>query len=298
MFRLSNNLVGILNLVTFLLSLPILGVGIWLSNRANTDCERFLEKPVIALAVFLLVVSLAGLVGACCGVSCLLWLYLLLIFLLIVILFCFTMFAFVVTNEGAGRAVSDRGYKEYRLGDYSNWLQKRVANTKNWNKIKSCLADGMVCTGLAYKSVNDTIEQFYKEHLSAVQEMISVELCKLSKQFYSAVSIVTSCILACGLNFNAQSGCCKPSDDCGFTYISPTVWNLTVGTATSSNSDCSLWSNDPKVLCYNCQSCKAGLLDNIKSDWKKVAVCNIVFLIVLIIVYSFGCCAFRNNLRR
>ncbi|KAK4781295.1 hypothetical protein SAY87_017401 [Trapa incisa] len=263
MFRLSNNLVGILNLVTFLLSLPILGAGIWLSNRANTDCERFLEKPVIALAVFLLVVSVAGLVGACCGVSCLLWLYLLVMFLLIVILFCFTIFAFVVTNEGAGRAVSDRGYKEYRLGDYSNWLQKRVANTKNWNKIKSCLADGMVCTGLAYKSVNDTIEQFYKEHLSAV-----------------------------------QSGCCKPSDDCGFTYISPTVWNLTVGTAISSNSDCSLWSNDPKVLCYNCQSCKAGLLDNIKSDWKKVAVCNIVFLIVLIIVYSFGCCAFRNNLRR
>ncbi|XP_044472072.1 tetraspanin-8-like [Mangifera indica] len=260
MFRLSNNLIGILNFITLVISIPIIGAGIWLSKSGATVCEKFLEKPVIILGVFLMLVSLAGLIGACCRVSLLLWLYLFVVFLLIVLLFCFTIFAFVVTNKGAGQVLSNRGYKEYRLGDYSNWLQKRVNSTGNWNKIKSCLADSKVCSSISNKLINDTVEKFYSENLSSI-----------------------------------QSGCCKPSNDCGFTYVSPTNWTAT--STTSSNPDCKAWSNDITVLCYNCQSCKAGLLDQVKTDWKKVAIVNIVFLIVLIIFYSIGCCAFRNNRR-
>jgi len=260
MFRVSNNLVGILNFVTFLLSIPILAGGIWLSRQADTECERWLDKPIIALGVFLMVVSIAGLIGACCRVSWLLWFYLLVMFLLIVLLFVFTIFVFAVTNKGAGEAVSNRGYKEYRLGDYSNWLQKRVNNTKNWNKIKSCLQDSKVCTSFADKFVNDNMEQFYAENLSAL-----------------------------------QSGCCKPSNDCNFTYVKPTEWTNNNTAVASSNPDCTTWNNDPNVLCFNCQSCKAGLLDNIKSNWKKVAIVNVIFLVFLVVVYSVGCCAFRNN---
>ncbi|KAK4797482.1 hypothetical protein SAY86_029808 [Trapa natans] len=261
MVRVSNGLVGILNFVTFLLSVPILGAGIWLARKASTDCERYLDKPVIVLGVFLMLVSLAGLVGACFRVSWLLWLYLLVMFLLIVILFCFTIFAFAVTNKGAGEALSGKGYKEYRLGDYSNWLQKRVNNSKNWNKIKSCLIDSKVCSSFSYKYLNDTVEKFYYENLSPI-----------------------------------QSGCCKPSNDCNFTYVRPTEWSKPAG-VTYMNQDCNAWDNNKSVLCYNCQACKAGLLQNIKRDWKKVAVVNIVFLVLLIIVYSVGCCAFRNNRR-
>ncbi|KAL2502398.1 Tetraspanin-8 [Forsythia ovata] len=259
MVRVSNNLVGILNFVTLLLSIPIIGGGIWLSKQANTECERFLDKPVIALGVFILLVSLAGLVGSCCRITWLLWVYLVVMFLLIVLLFCFTIFAFVVTNKGAGKAVSERGYKEYRLGDYSNWLQKRVNSDKNWNKIRSCLQDSKICQRLLDDGSSTKVQDFYKEHLSAL-----------------------------------QSGCCKPSDDCHFQYVSPTNWTRTPQSS-STNPDCATWNNDPKVLCYSCQSCKAGLLDNIKSDWKRVAVINIIFLVFLVIVYSVGCCAFRNN---
>jgi hypothetical protein len=256
MVRVSNNLLGILNILTLLLSIPIIGGGIWLSKQANTECERFLEKPVIALGVFVLLVSIAGLVGSCCRVSWLLWLYLLVMFLLIVLLFGFTIFAFVVTNKGAGEAVSGRGYKEYRLGDYSSWLQKRV--NKNWDKISSCLKDSKICQRLL-EAGSTPAETFYKERLSSL-----------------------------------QSGCCKPSNDCNFGYASPTNWTRTPESS-FVNPDCNAWKNDPNILCYNCQSCKAGLLDNIKSDWKRVAVINIIFLIFLIIVYSVGCCAFRNN---
>lgn len=177
-------------------------------------------------------------------------------FLLILLLFSFTIFAFVVTNKGAGEAVSGKGYKEYRLGDYSSWLQKRVNN--NWPRIRSCIQDSQICKPLI-QQVATAEGKFYNETLSAL-----------------------------------QSGCCKPPDACHFTYVTPTNWTST-GTAGSTNPDCTAWSNDPKVLCYNCQSCKAGLLDNIKSDWKKVAILNIIVLVFLIVVYSVGCCAFRNN---
>ncbi|KAJ4761184.1 Tetraspanin family protein [Rhynchospora pubera] len=259
-FRLSNNLVGILNFLTFLLSIPILAGGIWLKTHATkaTECEKFLQDPLIAIGVFLLLVSLAGLIGACCRVTWLLWVYLFVMFVLILVLFCFTIFAFVVTNKGAGEAVSGRGYKEYRLGDYSNWLQNRVNSTKNWNKLRSCLVDSKVCKSLEEKT--ESYQQFYTDYLSPI-----------------------------------QSGCCKPPSECNFTYVSPTQW--TKNETEYTNTDCNTWDNNNSTLCYNCQSCKAGVVANLKSDWKKVAVLNIIFLVFIVIVYSVGCCAFRNNRR-
>jgi hypothetical protein len=90
-----------------------------------------------------------------------------------------------------------------------------------------------------------------------------------------------------------QSGCCKPPTSCQFTYESGTNWTKTP--TSSVDPDCSTWSNE--ALCYNCQSCKAGVVATFKRDWKRVAVVNIVFLVFIIIVYSVGCCAFRNNRR-
>lgn len=205
-----------------------------------------------------MLVSIAGLIGACCRVSWLLWVYLLAMFLLILLLFCFTVFAFVVTNKGVGEVVSNRGYKEYRLGDYSHWLQKRVDNTANWKKIRSCIMDAKVCQSLADDSKSKVAATFFQENLSPI-----------------------------------QSGCCKPPTSCGFNYVSPIEWTGTANT--TSDVDCSTWSNNSTQLCYDCNSCKAGVLANLKHDWRKVAVVNIVMLIFLIIVYSVGCCAFRNN---
>lgn len=259
MGRCSNNLVTILNIATLLLSIPIIAGGVWLSNQSNTECERFLDKPVIALGVFILLVSLAGIIGSCCRVTWLLWVYLFVMFILILLLTAFTVFAFVVTNKGAGEKLSGKGYEEYKLGDYSNWLQKRVESTKNWNKISSCLKDSKICQKLIDDGSNTKVQDFYQKHLSSL-----------------------------------ESGCCKPSDDCNFDYTSPTSWTKPA-TINSTNPDCTTWDNDRNTLCYNCQSCKAGLLDNIKNQWRKVAVINVVFLIFLIIVYSVGCCAFRNN---
>jgi len=247
--RISNGVVGILNFLVFLLSIPIVGSGVWLATRHGTECEKFLTGPVVILGLFIMLVSLAGFIGACFRVSCLLWIYLFVTFLLIILLFFFTIFAFVVTNKGAGKLASDKGYREYRLGDYSHWLQKRVRNGDNWKRIESCIRDAKVCK----QGVNQVANDFYAKNLSPI-----------------------------------QSGCCNPPASCGFVYGIN-------GTAETMDPDCTRWINQEDLLCYECDSCKAGVLASLKNDWRRVAALNIIMLIFLVIVYTVGCCAFRNN---
>lgn len=94
-----------------------------------------------------------------------------------------------------------------------------------------------------------------------------------------------------------QSGCCKPPTYCGFEFQNATYWVMPKKGPAVSDSDCETWSNDQKELCYSCKSCKAGLLANIKTQWRTLAIVNACIFVVLVFIYSVGCCAFRNNRR-
>lgn len=96
--------------------------------------------------------------------------------------------------------------------------------------------------------------------------------------------------LLCGFR---QSGCCKPPTVCGFTFVTATEWDKPANSS-STDSDCNAWNNTSTELCFECNSCRAGVLQNVKFNWRRVAVVNIIVLVFLIVVYSFGCCAFRN----
>lgn len=257
--KLSNTLLGILNVITLLISLALIAAGIWLATDHSTECARLLQWPAIGLGAFILVMSLAGLSGSCCRARCLLWIYLAVIFVLILAVVAFTIVAVVLTNKGAGHAVSGRGFKEYRLGDYSTWLQRNVVDkARYWKKIKSCLIDAKVCKSL---QTNSSQSSFYKDNLSPI-----------------------------------QSGCCKPPTACNFTYVAPTVW--VNATNSSADSDCKEWSNDSSQLCFDCDSCKAGVLQNIKKEWKKMVILDAAVVVLLILVFSLGCCAFSNARRK
>eukprot|EP00250_Pteridium_aquilinum_P000828 c10995_g2_i1 orf=246-1061(+) len=256
----SNVLIIVLNVVTAVLSIPLIAAGAWLAKQHSTDCFRFLQGPVIALGVFILLVSIAGCAGASCRNKCLLWIYLVVMFLLIVLLFIFTIFAFVVTNKTAGNIVGNKGYKEYRLGDYSTWLQRQVNKASNWDKIESCISEANFCSDLA--------KEYPEADYSTAASFSQAELSPI------------------------QSGCCIPPSVCGCTFKNATFWSPCSNTTAST--DCTTYKTDSTTYCYNCNSCKAGVLQNITKDWRKVAVVNIVMLVFLIIVYSVGCCAFRN----
>lgn len=89
-----------------------------------------------------------------------------------------------------------------------------------------------------------------------------------------------------------QSGCCKPPTICGYQYVNPTVWNNP--TNAIADADCSIWNNDQNQLCYNCDACKAGLLGNLRKEWRKANLVLILTVVVLIWVYLIACSAYRN----
>ncbi|KAK8695531.1 hypothetical protein V6N13_000685 [Hibiscus sabdariffa] len=248
--------------MTFLLSIVILGGGIWLSSRANsTDCLKFLQWPLIVIGASIMVVSLAGFAGACYRNTFLMWLYLFVMFFVIAALIGFIIFAYAVTDKGSGRPVMNKGYLEYYLPDYSGWLRDRVVDDGYWPKISSCVRDSKTCSqmGRTFNGVPETYDIFSMRNLSPI-----------------------------------ESGCCKPPTDCGYVYVNETLWN-TGGGLVGSDLDCSRWNNDQQMLCYQCDSCKAGVLGSLKKSWRKASVINIVVLILLVIFYVIGCAAFRNN---
>lgn len=85
-----------------------------------------------------------------------------------------------------------------------------------------------------------------------------------------------------------QSGCCKPPTACSYNMEAVML---------NQDSDCYKWNNAPTVLCYECDSCKAGVLENLRRNWHKLSVLIVTMLVLLIGIYSIGCCAFRNARR-
>ncbi|XP_030473030.1 tetraspanin-6 [Syzygium oleosum] len=247
MYRFSNTVIGFLNLITLLASIPIIGAGLWMA-RNTTTCENFLQTPLLVLGFIVLVVSLAGFIGACFRVAWALWLYLFVMLLLIAALTAFTIFGFAVTGRGSNVEVPGRNYHEYRLGDYSEWLRNRVKDPNSWNDIKKCILGSKTCA----KIQNWTPLDYLQKDMSPV-----------------------------------QSGCCKP----------PTSCNYNMATMVAQDPDCYRWNNAATILCYDCDSCKAGVLEEMRQTWHKLAVLSIVMLVLLICIYSIGCCAFRNTKR-
>ncbi|XXG56266.1 hypothetical protein AAC387_Pa03g3730 [Persea americana] len=251
----SNNITAFLNFVALMCSIPIIVAGVWLASKQDNECIRLFRWPVVLVGVLILLVSLAGFVGAFWNRQGLLALYLFAMAALIVLLLSLLIFAFVVTRPDGSYPVYGRGYKEYRLDGFSNWLKTYVGSPANWPKIRTCLSESDVCTKLASNYL--TPDQFFQDDISPL-----------------------------------QSGCCKPPTVCGYGYVNPTVW--VNPSNPGADPDCSLWSNDPSQLCYGCASCKAGLLGNLRKEWRKANVILIIALVVLIWVYLIACSAFKN----
>ncbi|KAG5557390.1 hypothetical protein RHGRI_007597 [Rhododendron griersonianum] len=248
MYRCSNTVIGFLNLLTLLSSIPIIGGGLWMA-KSKTSCESFLQTPLLIIGFVILILSLAGYIGSCFHVAWVLWLYLAVMFLLIAALMALTVFGFIVTNRGGGVEVPGRIYKEYHLENYSPWLRKRLKDPRYWETIRTCILGSKTCAKIAYWTPFDYLQR----------DMSPI-----------------------------QSGCCKPPTACSYAVDATTL---------AQDADCYRWNNAPNLLCYKCDSCKAGVLETMRIDWRKLSILNIVMVILLICIYSVGCCAYQNTKR-
>jgi hypothetical protein len=158
MYRFSNTVIGFLNLFTLLASIPIIGGGLWIARSSKT-CESFLQTPLLVIGFVVLIISLAGFIGACFHVAWALWVYLVVMLFIIVALISFTVFGFVVTSQGGGAEVPGRVYKEYRLEDYSPWLKNRIKDPRYWMNIRSCILGSKACDKIASWTPLDYLEK-------------------------------------------------------------------------------------------------------------------------------------------
>ncbi|KAJ9187334.1 hypothetical protein P3X46_002800 [Hevea brasiliensis] len=258
MIRITNCIFSMMNIMLMMFGIATISSSLYLRQHSGSDCQKVLQNPLMIIGVFILVMALIGLMGSFWNVTIFLWMYSFVSFVMVIGLAAYLALTFVVTNEGAGKALSGLGFKEYRLGDYSNWLRNHFEQGKNWDEIRSCLVDAQVCRSLGL-DVYQEASDFYKQQFSPV-----------------------------------QSGCCKPPRYCGFEFKNATFWIMPKSGPSVEDSDCTTWSNTQDKLCYDCKSCKRGVLDNIKNEWRSLAVMNFCLLAFVVLVYSTSCCTRRN----
>ncbi|KAE8669855.1 Tetraspanin-6 [Hibiscus syriacus] len=113
----------------------------------------------------------------------------------------------------------------------------------------------------------------------------TIRSCLLNSKTCAKIALWTPLDYVNNVMTPVQSGCCKPPTSCNYNMV----------TMVAQNPDCYRWNNAPTVLCYECDSCKAGVLESVRRDWHKLSVLNIVMLLLLIGIYSIGCCAFQKH---
>lgn len=239
------------NCIALVLSIVVLGLGILLATK-HGNCERLMAKPVLITGAFIMCVSLIGFLGALKEVSLLLWAYLFLMCLLLGALAGFTILAFIVTNHGAasGRHSKEPGAQDYRLEDYSGWLQKLLNDTDNWEHLKSCFVKPKYCSDLKLKY--RTLRAYKHAALSPI-----------------------------------ESACCRPPSQCGYPPKNASYYDLQ-STPLSSRKDCKLYRNSIAIKCYNCDSCKGVIAHYLRKEWRIVALVNIIIFTMLIVLYSIA----------
>lgn len=149
-------------------AIATLSSSLYLRQHSGSDCQKVLQNPFMIIGVFTFVMALIGLMGSFWRLIIFLWMYSFVAFVMVIGLMAYMAFAFVVTNENAGKALSGLGFKEYRVGDYSNWLRNQFEQGKNWEEIRSCLVDAQVCKNLGL-DINQDAYDYYKQQFSPVQ---------------------------------------------------------------------------------------------------------------------------------
>ncbi|CAO2817186.1 unnamed protein product [Amaranthus hypochondriacus] len=77
-----------------------------------------------------------------------------------------------------------------------------------------------------------------------------------------------------------KQGCCRPPPVCKKNF-------LTI-------HDCEVWKNEAATMCYNCSSCSEGFISKLSEIWQSLFPGVVTLLVFLIIVFIFGCLAFKQ----
>ncbi|EAZ37424.1 hypothetical protein OsJ_21759 [Oryza sativa Japonica Group] len=280
----SNNITACVNFLALVCAVPVVATGVWFASKQGDDCARVARWPLAILGAALLLVALAGFAGAYWNRRGLLAAYLFAMAALITLLLALLVFAFAVTRPSGAYPAFARAYDDYRLDGYSTWLRDRVAGEpRRWEGIRACLRrfDTWQEAG-AGRASSSSPPSSSTNHTSPRSSTLQF--------FYECANRLKR--KGEGSMDGKVSGCCKPPTVCGYAYVSPTVWVNPANPA--ADADCAAWGNDPSQLCYECSSCKAGMLGTLREQWRRANVALVIATVALIFFYVIGCSAFKN----
>ncbi|MCO5563212.1 hypothetical protein L7F22_016849 [Adiantum nelumboides] len=256
--RTSMYVIQWVNTVALALSVVVLGLGVFLATQ-HQNCEKMMATPVLITGGFVMCISLIGYVGALREVSLLLWAYTFLVCLLFGAMAGFTLFTYIATHRGSG-GHPRVGAHDYKLQDYSGWLQKVLNDSNDWEHMKSCFVKPAYCEDMIFRF--KTLQEFKHATLSPL-----------------------------------EAGCCTPPAECGYSPENATFYILQ-SPSLSSHKDCKIYHNNITIKCYDCDSCKGVIAHYLRKEWRIVALVNIIIFTMLIVLYSMAYCARSVSLRK
>ena len=165
------------NSLTFLTSLPILFLALIINSDGHSKCSSYIQGPITVIGILLLVVSLMGMIGSCCRVTFMLWLYEWVLFLCIIFLLCFTMLASMGVHKSSYKG---EPAETIHLRQFSDWLQLNVVDKEDWNAIRSCLSETLFCEGQKQPGAVVSLSYAHKEiYIRVDQFILCTFICKL-----------------------------------------------------------------------------------------------------------------------
>ncbi|CAL5437379.1 unnamed protein product [Camellia sinensis] len=69
-----------------------------------------------------------------------------------------------------------------------------------------------------------------------------------------------------------EAGCCRPPSECGYPAVNASYYDLSFHPI-SSDKDCKIYKNSKEI--------KAGVAQYMKTEWRVVAIFNVVLFVVL-----------------
>ncbi|KAG9456064.1 hypothetical protein H6P81_000572 [Aristolochia fimbriata] len=230
-------LIGVLTVVCFLLSLPLLAAGISSLYMRDYDCESLLHRPQMRLALgvaMILVFIISNLViyyGS----------RFLMPGLLAATIPLMVMFIVGLSLSGA-YTMESRAVPNSPM-----WLKLRIGKHGYWTDIKTCVYRSQVCSDLSFRMTGLSAYQFSTKKLT----MIESGCCKPPA--------------ICGMHY--VNATCWIN-----TRKSREYQDLRFASKTILGGDCSTWDNAESKLCFDCQACKLGFLRTLQQRWRRLGV--------------------------
>ncbi|KAJ4713531.1 TETRASPANIN family protein [Melia azedarach] len=258
MVRASNFFVGLVNVFSLLGGIIAIVFSLYIHFHGGTACQNSLFKLLVITGVVLSVVSLLGLLGVWCKNNILLYVYLILMFLFIIALAVFLVLVFISNDNDNGG-----GKDGYAFGVTYNSTGKAVSlvGSRQYRRLAN-------------------FSSYLRKHLVNGRSWNAIKNCLIEAEVCGSIAKKTNERAQDFYKINLspiQSGCCKPSPESDVAVL---------------NSEGLKWGNEEDRLCFDCNSCKAGVLNTITKVWRNLAICLVV---LFVITYSISFCALSNN---